>query len=141
MKEIHELIFPEDFLYFEEHTWVHGDGANVKIGISDYAQDRLGDIVFVELPEPSAIFDKGDVFGTVESVKSVSELYMPTAGSIVSVNEALEDSPELVNQSPYSDGWMIVLKPVEDPVVGKNPDESDGLMDAAAYVDMLKGLS
>jgi glycine cleavage system H protein len=134
MKEIHELNFPDDLLYFEEHTWVKRDGENVKIGISDYAQDQLGDIVFVELPEPGSIFEKEEVFGTVESVKSISELYMPLAGSVVSVNTVLEDRPELVNQSPYSEGWMIVCKP-------SNPDESDGLTDAAGYINLLKGNS
>lgn len=141
MKELHELHFPDDLLYFEEHEWVLRDGDNVKIGISDYAQDRLGDIVFVELPEPGAVFDRGDVFGTVESVKSVSELYMPLAGTVVSVNTTLEDSPELVNRSPYSDGWMLVLKPAEDSVVWETPDDAGGLMDAAGYMNMLKGLS
>lgn len=141
MKELHELQFPDDFLYYEEHTWVFRDGSNVKIGISDYAQDRLGDIVFVELPEPGAVFGKGDVFGTVESVKSVSELYMPLSGAVVSVNTALEDSPERVNQSPYHEGWMIVLQPVEDPVVAESPDDTGNLMAATDYKDMLKGLT
>lgn len=141
MKELHELYFPNDFLFSEEHEWVLRDGETVKIGISDYAQDRLGDIVFVELPETGAIFAKGESFGTVESVKSVSELYMPLAGAVVAVNKKLEDTPELVNQSPYSDGWMIVLKPDEDPVVGENPDDTRNLMDAQGYLKMLKGLS
>lgn len=132
MKELHELQFPDNYLYFEEHTWVQKDGASVKVGISDYAQDRLGDVVFVELPEPGAIFKKGEAFGTVESVKSVSELYMPLSGAIVSVNTSLEDNPERVNQFPYSDGWMIVLLPDDDTV---------GLMDAEGYMNMLKGLA
>jgi glycine cleavage system H protein len=132
MKELHELQFPDSFLYFEEHTWVQKDGDNVKVGISDYAQDRLGDVVFVELPEPGATFSKGDAFGTVESVKSISELYMPVSGSIVSVNTSLEENPELVNRAPYSEGWLIVLKP---------SDDTSDLMDAAGYLEMLKGLA
>lgn len=140
MKDLHELRFPDDFLFYEEHTWVQQDGENVKIGISDYAQDRLGDVVFVELPEPGATFSRGDVFGTVESVKSVSELYMPVSGSVVSVNTLLEDSPELVNQSPYSDAWMVVLKPDDDPFAGEDLHDSDSLMNAAAYLKSLKGL-
>lgn len=141
MKELHELHFPEDLLYFEEHVWILQDGDNVKIGISDYAQDRLGDIVFVELPEPGESFSKGDAFGTVESVKSVSELYAPLTGTIVSVNTKLEDSPELVNKSPYSDGWMIVLKPVEHAAAGDNSGDTGDLMDAAGYLKLLQGSS
>lgn len=134
MKELHELNFPKDLQYSDEHVWILQDGDNFKIGISDYAQDRLGDIVFVELPEPGESFGKGDAFGTVESVKSVSELYAPLDGTIVSVNAKLEDKPELVNQAPYSDGWMIILKPLES-------SDMAGLMDASGYLEILQDYS
>lgn len=133
MKELSELNLPNDFLYFVEHEWVLPEGKRAKIGISDYAQDRLGDIVFIELPDVGAVFSRTEAFGTVESVKSVSELYMPLSGTVVSVNPKLEESPELVNTAPYTDGWLIILKP-------DNPDEMDTLMDAGKYLDMLKGL-
>lgn len=132
MKEISELAFPDDLRYTDDHEWAKQDGDTIKIGISDFAQDQLGDIVFVELPAVGDAFDKGGEFGTVESVKAVSELYMPMGGEIVAINEALEDTPESVNNAPYTDGWMIEIKP-------DNPDEYNALMDKAAYLDMLKG--
>jgi glycine cleavage system H protein len=132
MKELTDLNFPDDRLYSESHEWAKTDGDKAKIGISDYAQDQLGDIVFVELPEVGDSFEKGAEFGTVESVKAVSELYMPIAGKIVAVNPALEDSPELVNTSPYTDGWMIDVKP-------DNPAELDEMMPHDAYLKKLKG--
>ena len=132
MKELDELHFPKDRMYYHEHEWVLTKGGHIRIGISDYAQDQLGDIVFVELPEPGTVLSKGDVFGTVESVKSVSELYMPMGGEIVATNQELEDAPELVNNEPYAGGWMVKIKPSE-------ASELDGLMSKEAYVDMLKG--
>ncbi len=132
MKEISELDFAEDVRYTEDHEWARQEGNLVKVGISDYAQDQLGDIVFVELPEVGASFGKGDEFGTVESVKAVSELYMPVRGEITAVNENLEGQPELVNKEPYAGGWMIELRP-EDPGV------LDSLLDRNAYLAMLKG--
>jgi glycine cleavage system H protein len=132
MKEISELNFPNDRLYSESHEWAKAEGDQVKIGISDYAQDQLGDIVFVELPEVGDSFEKGAEFGTVESVKAVSELYMPFAGKIVAINTTLEDSPELVNTSPYAEGWMIEVK-------ADNRAEMDELMPHDAYLDKLKG--
>ena len=131
MKELSELKFPDDLRYAEDHEWTRIEGETVKIGISDYAQDQLGDIVFVELPEVGSTFGKGDEFGTVESVKAVSELYMPLGGEVVAVNEALQDAPENVNQDPYQAGWMIAVKPGD-------PSELDALMDKAAYLDMLQ---
>ena len=122
MKEIDDVILPDDIRYAKNHEWAKADGDHVKVGISDYAQDQLGDIVFVEMPE----------FGTVESVKAVSELYMPVGGEIVAVNGALEDSPELINNTPYSDGWMIEVKP-------DDPTELDSLMAKDAYLTSLKG--
>ena len=132
MKEINELSFPEDLRYAEDHEWARSQGETVRIGVSDYAQDQLGDIVFVELPEVGDNFAKGDEFGTLESVKAVSELYMPVGGEVTAINEALEDAPELVNNAPYGDGWMIEIK------VG-DPSEAEALMDKGAYMEALKG--
>jgi len=134
MKSIEELTFPEDRLYATDHEWARFENGGAKIGISDYAQDQLEDIVYVELPSAGKAFKKGEVFGTVESVKAVSELYMPIGGEVTAVNETLADSPERVNQSPYEDGWMIVVKPL-------GPTEKEGLMTLPAYLEMLKGLA
>ena len=132
MKEITELNFPENVRYAESHEWVKATGETAKLGITDYAQDQLGDIVFVELPDVGESFEKGAEFGTVESVKAVSELYMPVSGEIVAINDALEDAPELVNNTPFSDGWMIEVK-LDD------SSELDALMDKDAYLSTLKG--
>jgi len=132
MKELNELSFPEDVRYAESHEWVKVAGETAKIGITDYAQDQLGDIVFVELPDVGESFDKGAEFGTVESVKAVSELYIPVGGEIVAINEGLEDAPELINNTPFSDGWMIEVK-LDD------ASEVDALMDKDAYLSTLKG--
>lgn len=132
-KEISEIILKDDVRYTEEHEWGKKEGETVAAGISDYAQDQLGDIVFVELPEIDDEFGKGDEFGTVESTKAVSELYMPVGGRVVAINTALEDAPELVNNDPYGEGWMIKIEP-------DNPVEYDQLMDKQAYLEMLKGL-
>ena len=132
MKEINELSFPEDVRYAESHEWINATGDTARIGITDYAQDQLGDIVFVELPDVGESFDKGAEFGTVESVKAVSELYLPVSGEIVAINEALEDAPELINNTPFSDGWMIEVKPSDS-------SELDTLMDKDAYLSTLKG--
>lgn len=133
MKEIDELNLPDDVRYTEDHEWIRYEGDKVRIGISDYAQNQLGDIVFVELPQSGDTFEKGEEFGTVESVKAVSELYMPIGGEIISVNAALEESPDLVNQSPYNDGWMIEVKPSDSA-------ELEALITRDAYLEMLKGL-
>jgi glycine cleavage system H protein len=132
MKEINELSFPENVRYAESHEWAKAAGDTARIGITDYAQDQLGDIVFVELPDVGESFDKGAEFGTVESVKAVSELYLPVSGEIVAINEALEDAPELINNTPFSDGWMIEVKPSDS-------SELDTLMDKDAYLSTLKG--
>ena len=132
MKEIAELNFPEDVRYSQSHEWVKADGNTARIGITDYAQDQLGDIVFVELPDVGESFEKGAEFGTVESVKAVSELYLPVSGEIVAINGALEDAPELINNTPFSDGWMIEVK-LDD------SSELDALMDKDAYLSTLKG--
>jgi glycine cleavage system H protein len=118
---------PKDLLYTEEHEYVKPDGADVvAIGITDYAQGELGDIVFIELPKVGARFNKHDVFGTVEAVKAVSELYSPLAGEVVEVNDRLDKEPALVNTTPYGDGWMIKLRLQE-------ASEKDALMSAAEY--------
>jgi len=132
MKEIDELNLPDDLRYAKDHEWTRLEGDKVKIGIDDYAQDQLGDIVFVELPEVGATFSKGEEFGTVESVKAVSELFMPIGGEILAINTALEETPEHVNNSPYDEGWMIEIKP-------NDVAEMDTLMDKEAYIKMLKG--
>ena len=133
MKEINELNLPQDVRYTKDHEWARTDGDKVVIGLSDYAQDQLGDIVFVEMPQPGDVFGKGDEFGTVESVKAVAELYMPVGGEILAVNSALEDTPEYVNQAPYTNGWIIEIKP-------GYPSELNELMNQDEYVSMLKGL-
>ncbi|MBN1827983.1 MAG: glycine cleavage system protein GcvH [Deltaproteobacteria bacterium] len=133
MKEISELNLPDDIHYAEDHEWARWEDETIKIGIDDYAQDQLGDIVFVDLPQPGSRFEKGEEFGTVESVKAVSELYIPLSGEIVAINKDLEDSPELVNHDPYEDGWMIEIKP-------DDPREYEQLMDKRTYLEMLKGL-
>lgn len=131
MKELNELNLPEDLRYTEDHEWVTTKGETLKIGVSDYAQDQLGDIVFVEVPEVGDSFDKGDEFGTLESVKAVSELYLPVGGEIVAVNEALEDSPELINEDPYAN-WIVEIKPADT-------GELDQLLTVEAYREILKG--
>jgi glycine cleavage system H protein len=132
MKELNELSFPADLRYAESHEWARTEGDKVKIGITDYAQDQLGDIVFVELPEVGDSLKKKEEFGTVESVKAVSELYMPLAGEVVAINESLEESPEKVNNTPYGDGWMIEIK-------AENPGDLEDLMNHDAYLGTLKG--
>jgi len=133
VKEISELQFPNDDLYAKDHEWAKSEGDKVRVGISDYAQDQLGDIVFVELPQVGTRRTKGEQFGTVESVKAVSELYMPVGGEVLSVNKTIEESPELVNKQPYESGWMVEIKL-------SDPGELKGLMNRDAYLDFLKGL-
>ena len=131
-KEISEIILVDGLKYTEEHEWAKKEGDTVKIGITDYAQDQLGEIVFVELPEVDSEFEKGDEFGTLESTKAVSELYMPFGGKIVAINDTLEDEPELVNIDCYGPGWMIEVAP-------SDPAELDAMMDKDAYLELLKG--
>jgi len=132
MKEMSDLNLPADVKYTKDHEWAKLSGDIVTIGINDYAQDQLGEVVFVELPEIGDTFSQGDEFGSVESVKAVSEIYIPISGEIVEINEGLEDAPELVNTDCYNDGWLIKVKP-------ENTSEMDNLMDTPAYLDMLKG--
>ena len=119
---------PQDLLYTDDHEYLKpaGDAGVVYIGVTDYAQGELGDIVFVELPKVGAKFKKHDVFGTIEAVKAVSELYAPVGGEVLEVNPRLDGEPALVNSDPYGDGWMIKLRLADE-------GEKKGLMDGAAY--------
>lgn len=121
-----EFELPEALHYTPEDEWARLEEGRVLVGVTDWAQQQLGDVVFVELPEPGATFDKGDPFGVIESVKAVSDLYAPISGEVVAVNTDLADRPELVNEDCYGDGWMIALAPGDASDVGS-------LMDAAAY--------
>lgn len=120
------MSVPNDLRYSDEHVWVKVEGNNVRVGITDFAQSELGDIVFVELPEVGSEIQANEPFGSVESVKTVSELYAPVNGKVVEVNEELDDSPELVNESPYDKAWMIVVQPA-------NMSEVDKLKTAEQY--------
>lgn len=126
-----ENEIPEELQYTAEDEWIRSEGEEVVIGISDFAQDQLGDIVFVELPEVGATTEAGTPFGTIESVKAVSDLFAPLTGEVLGINELLEDQPELVNESCYGDGWLIRLRPT-------NPDELTGLLDAAGYIKSIE---
>lgn len=117
---------PDDLLYSEEDEWVRVEGDEAALGITDYAQDELSDIVYVELPDEGQTFQAGDAFGVVESVKAASDLYMPISGEVVAVNDALPDAPEILNSDPYGQGWMVRVKIAD-------PGELEGLLDPAAY--------
>ncbi len=108
------MNIPEDLQYTKSHEWVRIEGDTVTIGITDHAQDELGDVVFVELPDEGDTFDAGESFGTVESVKAVSDLYTPVGGEVVEVNSALEDAPENINEDPYGEGWIVKLRTTDD---------------------------
>ncbi|MEA3466920.1 MAG: glycine cleavage system protein GcvH [Thermodesulfobacteriota bacterium] len=131
MKEISELNLPADLFYSDDHEWVQRTGETIKIGISDYAQDQMGDIVFVEMPDIGDTFKKGDEFGTLESVKAVSEVFIPLSGEVVTVNAALEDAPELVNEEPYA-SWIIEIRPTVE-------SEYDELLSRDDYLKLLQG--
>jgi glycine cleavage system H protein len=120
------MDFPEDLRYSAEHEWVRVDGAEAVVGITDFAQDTLGDIVFVQLPEVGATPTRNATCSEVESTKSVSDIYAPVGGRIVAVNDALDTTPELLNSDPYGDGWIFRIELAD-------PAEVDTLMDAAAY--------
>lgn len=121
---------PEDLHYTEEHEWIKKlEGSRIRIGITDYAQDQLGDVVYVELPETDKSVSKEDLIVEIESTKSVGEVYAPFAGTIVSVNDSVAESPELVNTSPYDEGWLAEIEVDED-------IDTEGLLDAAAYRDL-----
>ncbi len=124
------MNLPEELKYSKEHEWVRVEGNRAYIGITDFAQSELGDIVFVELPEEGDEVSQDDTFGSVESVKTVSELYSPVSGKVVEVNRELEDAPELVNESPYEKGWMIVVEMSDS-------SELEKLLNADAYEKMV----
>ncbi|AZQ14750.1 glycine cleavage system protein GcvH [Halorubrum sp. PV6] len=121
---------PDDRRYLESHEWATTDGDTAQVGVSDFAQDELGDVVFVELPDVGDTITAGEAFGVVESIKAVSDLYAPVSGEVVAVNETLFDRPELVNEDPYGDGWLLEVAPDAD-------GDAEGLLDAAEYDDQI----
>ncbi len=126
------MNIPEELKYTEDHEWIKVDGDVATVGITDFAQGELGDIVYVEIETEGESFDASEVFGTVEAVKTVSDLFMPLSGEVMQVNENLEDSPETVNSSPYEDGWMIKIKM-------SDPSELENLMSAETYQSHIGG--
>lgn len=123
---------PDDLSYSSDHEWVRVEDGLLRIGITDYAQDSLGDVVFVEVPEVGSTYEAGDAFGEVESTKSVSEIYAPVGGKIVEINEDLESAPESVNSDPYGSGWIAVMEPAD-------PSSISVLLSAAAYRELTEG--
>lgn len=128
------MELPAGRKYTKEHEWIKVDGDIAEIGITDYAQDSLGDIVFLELPEAGSEIEKEEPFGVVESVKAVSDLYAPISGNVEEINEELVDAPEVINEHPYEDGWMIRVKM-------NDTDELDALLDASAYEAFIKEIA
>lgn len=122
---------PENLKYTKDHEWTRAEGNRLVVGITDHAQRTLGDVVYVELPKVGTTVEMGEPFGTVESVKAVSELFMPVTGKVVKVNEEVVEDPELVNTDPYSDGWLIEIEPTDSKQVGE-------LLDAAKYGELVK---
>lgn len=131
MKALSDIKLPGDRTYTDEHVWAKKDGAEIVAGISDFAQDQLGEVVFVDLPSAGSHFAAGDGFGTVESIKSVNTLFMPVAGEVTAVNEELDSTPTLVNVSCYDKAWMIRIKP-------DNAADADALLSADAYRAVLE---
>jgi glycine cleavage system H protein len=127
------MASPADCKYTKDHEWVRLDGESAVVGITDYAQQELGDVVFVELPGPGAAVQQGESFGVVESVKAASDLFAPLSGEVLATNDALADNPELVNKVPFGEGWMLRLKPAD-------LAQLDTLMDAATYDSYVQGL-
>ncbi len=123
---------PSDLRYTEQHEWVRDDGEVVRVGITHFAQDQLGDVVYVDLPSPGAEVEQGQPFGEVESTKSVSDLYAPITGVVEERNDALDTRPDLVNTDPYGDGWMLTIRPADK-------SEIDALLDAEAYRAVAEG--
>ena len=124
------MNFPSNVKYTSEHEWIRPEGEEAYVGITDYAQDQLGDIVFVDITTEGETLEKGEVFGTIEVVKTVSDLFLPVGGEVLEVNPALEEHPELVNQDPYGEGWLVKIKPTQ-------PGEMDELLDAEAYKQLI----
>ena len=125
------MNFPDNLLYSKDHEWIKVEGEIATVGITDFAQSELGDIVFVDVDTVEESLDKEAVLGTIEAVKTVSDMFMPVAGEVVEVNEALEDSPELVNSDPYGEGWIVKIK--------INASDAAALMDSASYKSMVEG--
>jgi glycine cleavage system H protein len=123
---------PEELRYSSDHEWARTADGRIRVGITDFAQDALGDVVFVDLPTPGTTVESGGLIGEVESTKSVSEIYAPVAGEVVAVNDALSDAPEQLNADPYGDGWICEI-------VASDPAAVDGLLDAAAYRQLTEG--
>jgi glycine cleavage system H protein len=124
------MNIPENLKYTKDHEWIAIDGDIATIGITDFAQGELGDIVYVEIETLDETLDQEEVFGSIEAVKTVSDLFMPVSGEIIELNEEIESSPEVVNSDPYGDGWMIKVKM-------SDPSEADALLDAAAYTELV----
>ena len=124
------MNFPTNVKYTSEHEWIRMDGEEAYVGITDYAQQQLGDIVFVDITTEGETLEKGETFGTIEVVKTVSDLFIPVRGEVLEVNPALEEHPELVNQDPYGEGWLIKMRPTD-------PNELLGLLDAEAYQNII----
>ncbi len=124
------MNFPTNVKYTNEHEWIRLEGEEAYVGITDYAQTQLGDIVFVDIPTEGETLEKGETFGSIEVVKTVSDLFLPIGGEIIEVNPALEDNPELVNNDPYGEGWIIRIKPTD-------VSEIDDLLDAEAYKQLI----
>ncbi|MDD6892600.1 MAG: glycine cleavage system protein GcvH [Bacteroidales bacterium] len=120
------MNFPTNVKYTSEHEWIRLEGDIAYVGITDYAQDQLGDIVFVDIPTEGETLEKGETFGTIEVVKTVSDLFLPIGGKVLEINPALEENPELVNQDPYGEGWLIKIQPTD-------LSEMEDLLDAEAY--------
>lgn len=121
-----EMSVPKDYLYTEEHEWVKKEEQGVLIGITDFAEEQLGDIVFVELPEVGTTIEQGDSIGSIESVKTVSDFYAPVSGKIIKINDVLEDAPELINSDPYNEGWILKIEEVDE-------EQLEDLLDSDAY--------
>ncbi|WP_455590806.1 glycine cleavage system protein GcvH [Bacteroides sp.] len=126
------MNFPQNVKYTNEHEWIRLEGDVAYVGITDYAQEQLGDIVFVDIPTEGETLEANEVFGTIEVVKTISDLFLPIAGEIVEQNNALEENPELVNKDPYGEGWLIKMKPA-------NASDLDNLLDAEAYKAVVNG--
>ena len=126
------MQLPEHLRYSSDHEWVQVDGNRARVGITDYAQDALGDIVYVQLPTLGATVSAGDSFGEVESTKSVSDVYAPLSGTIAAINDTLVGSPDTMNRDPYGDGWVCEIEM-------SDPDQVAGLLDAAAYQSLIEG--
>ena len=126
------MNFPQNLKYTNEHEWIRVEGDIAYVGITDYAQEQLGDIVFVDFPTVGETLEAGETFGTIEVVKTISDLFLPLAGEILEQNEALEENPELVNKDPYGEGWLIKMKPAD-------ASAAEDLLDAEAYKAVVNG--